>query len=123
MSAPMKRTRDITQGPRATRKHTKAERRRTDKWEAEFVACIHHPYRRCNRSGYVGYGKRQCGSCKTNRRRDGSPRPTHARNVNRRNYAKSMERRSRLGGRMRGWRLVERLFGTDLGIVLVKGPV
>jgi hypothetical protein len=24
---------------------------------------------------------------------------------------------------MRGWRLVERLFGTDLGIVLVKGPV
>jgi hypothetical protein len=123
MSAPIKRTRDITQGHRATRMQTKAQRRRTDKWEAEFVACIHHPYRRCNRSGYVGYGKRQCGSCKTNRRRDGSPRPAHARNVNIRNYAKSMERRALLGGRMRGWRLVERLFGNILSDVLVREPV
>jgi hypothetical protein len=40
MSAPIKRTRDITQGHRATRKHTKAERRRTNGMSASAVSPI-----------------------------------------------------------------------------------
>ncbi len=47
----------------------------------------------------------------TNRRRDGASRPAHARNVDARNYRQSMERRRHLSGRMRGWRLIDRLFG------------
>jgi hypothetical protein len=90
-----------------------------------LILCIHHPNRIVNRSGYVLYRKRLCGSCKTNRRRDGTPRPAHVRNSRARSYTKSMELRRHFCGRMRGWRLVERLFGKEIVdmVGLIRGPV
>jgi Helix-turn-helix domain len=94
--------------------------------DSHMVRCIHHPERMANRSGYVFQRRRTCGSCKTNRRKDGTPRPAHQRNVSARSYRKSMERRSRFLGRMRGWRLIDRLFGRGFSKSLgldVKSPV
>src|ERR1700730_1860730 len=86
-----------------------AQQKRGDQFDKVFIACIRHPDRRVNRSGYVGYGKKLCGSCKTNRRRDGSTRPAHVRNVNKRNYKKSLNlRKYYLGGRLYGLNLFQR---------------
>jgi hypothetical protein len=79
------------------------------------MRCIHHPDRIANRSGFVRYGKRQCGSCKTNRRRDGSGRPAHIRNFNRRNYKQALNNRILyFGNGMRGLKLWERIVGVRL---------
>jgi hypothetical protein len=110
----------------AKRNLTVAQKRRADAYDgglrlyqlkgdkSALVMCIHHPNRIVNRSGYVGYRKRVCGSCKTNRRLDGTQRPAHFRNSRARGYAKSMLLRRYFMGRMRGWRLVERAFGKDI---------
>jgi hypothetical protein len=111
----------------ATRRLTVAQKRRADAYDAglslyqytgyvsALIMCIHHPNRIVNRSGYVHQRKRQCGSCKTNKRRDGSPRPAHVRNVNKRNYEKSLKlRKYHLAGRLYGIRLFERVTGMNL---------
>jgi excisionase family DNA binding protein len=83
---------------------------------SSVICCIHHPDRPANRSGYVFARRRTCGSCKTNRRADGSPRPAHARNVRKRDYAKSMELRKFYFGRSRmtAMRVFERCTGLNL---------
>ena len=75
------------------------------------IRCRRHPGRSANRSGFVSQGRYACGSCKTNRRADGSSRPAHTSNVAKRNYRLSMERRKHLQGRLRGMKLWERLPG------------
>jgi len=36
---------------------------RAERWSTSFIACIRHPERRCNRSGYVRKGNRKCSTC------------------------------------------------------------
>jgi hypothetical protein len=48
------------------------------KGEGNFIPCIKHPDRICNRSYYVLSGGRRCGSCR-NRRIDGSKRAAYMR--------------------------------------------
>jgi hypothetical protein len=81
-----------------------------------LIYCRRHPHRIVNRSGYVFDCHRRCGSCKSNKRADGSPRPAHARNVRKRDYAKSMELRKFYFGRSRmtAMRVFERCTGLNL---------
>ena len=76
------------------RKLNPAQQKRADKFDLEFVACLHHPERRTNRYSYVFQRRRACGSCKTNKRKDGSPRPAHVRNIS----AEKLQRVDGAGG-------------------------
>lgn len=51
----------------------KNEARREKRWQENFIPCIKHPDRRCNRSVFVHNARRACGSCIT-RTPDGQKR-------------------------------------------------
>jgi hypothetical protein len=87
--------------------------RRTRRWEKDFISCVLHLERRCNKSAYVGWGRRRCGSC-DGRSFFGRKKPSKIRWLNRAGYAKAMQRRSRLYGRLRGIALFERSTGLKL---------
>lgn len=38
--------------------------RRAERYDSEFIACIRHPERRCNRSAYVRRNSKSCASCR-----------------------------------------------------------
>ncbi len=90
---------------------TNAKTRRVGRWARNFIACSHHPGRRCKESLYVRRRQRLCSSC-ANRTVNGERRPSFIRNRNRRSYNKSVKLRERfLGGRLFGLRLFERSTG------------
>jgi hypothetical protein len=82
--------------------------------DSTLIRCTHHSDRIANRSGFVMHCKYQCGSCKTNRRRDGIGRPAHVRNFQRRNYKQSMHARMYGRGRMDAVAALEHITGRTL---------
>lgn len=63
---------------------------REEKWDVEFIACKHHPDRRCNRSDFVNTRARRCGDCKSTTKLDGTMHTAHVR------YDLSEQRRWRM---------------------------
>src|SRR6266478_1204022 len=59
---------------------TQAKEKRANKWGKQFIACALHSERRCNRSTYIGNGKRRCGSCKS-RSANGILKSSHKKRV------------------------------------------
>jgi hypothetical protein len=91
----------------------RARKRRALRWDSEDIKCINHPERRCNRCSYVIDGHRFCGSC-GNRSSNGSFNPAEIRRRNKKAYKKSIERRKKFRGNLRGIELFNRSIGYNL---------
>ena len=58
------------------------KKRREEHWEKEFIACVNHPNRKCQKSQYkTTNGQRLCSFC-LRRRKDGSLTPCKQRHEN-----------------------------------------
>jgi hypothetical protein len=122
----MWRTRHRTTGcakcVREQNQSPQARKKRAERWSLQFISCINHPGRRCQKSLYV-HNRRKCRSC-FSKKADGTRRPSyrrshwktpsHRRAVQRQSYRKSMERRRHGRGRMRAIRLFERSTGMSI---------
>lgn len=100
--------------------------RRELKWQKQFIFCIRHPNRRCNRSTYVMNGMRRCGSCIV-RSLNGHHKPAYERVLRKNRYNKSAERRKRNGlqrNTLRGLELFGRISGFPVkSLGLVQGTL
>jgi len=104
-----------------------SRKRRNERWHKEFISCIRHPERRCNRSVYVSMASRKCASCHSHYV-DGSPKPSYSRRRNkssplkqamdrRSGYKKFRKRRNNnpFGTKLTGLQIFENVTGLNLG--------
>ena len=92
--------------------------RRAERYDSEFIACIRHPERRCNRSDYISARHRRCATCKRTRL-NGTKIPAYERACRQRDYNRSMEKALHWGRSSRslqGFKLFARLTGFNYGV-------
>jgi hypothetical protein len=101
---------------RERQRSPEARKRREKKWQTEFIGCVKHPERRCNRSVYVSTSNRRCCSCHS-RLSDGIHKPGHKRRQRKNAYKKIVRGRTHYySNGMRGVELFNRSTGMNLAI-------
>ncbi len=103
-----------------SQKNSKNRKRRAEKFDRlaytkDFIACIRHSDRLCQRSYYIRIGARRCGGCRSHLS-SGKVRPGNARSIRRYKYNNMMIARKFYGSRrrMNAMQVFERSTGFNL---------